>query len=152
MKLDIIKLVASVGICLAAGAIGSIFTSKSVSTWYSTINKPSFNPPNWLFGPVWTTLFILMGVALYLVWTIGDKQAIIFFAVQLLLNILWSVLFFGLKAPFFAFIEIIILWAAILMTIFVFYKVSPKAAYLLVPYILWVTFAAILNFSIWRLN
>jgi translocator protein len=152
MKLNIVKLIASIGICLLAGAIGSIFTSKSVSTWYSTINRPSFNPPNWLFGPVWTILFILMGIALYFVWTLGDKQAMIVFAVQLLLNILWSALFFGLKAPFYAFLEIIILWAAILMTIFVFYRVSPKAAYLLVPYILWVSFAAILNFSIWRLN
>lgn len=139
-----------------AGIVGSFFTVKSVSGWYSTLNKPSFNPPNWLFGPVWVTLYTLMGVSLFLIWQQKEKTdikpALGIFAVQLILNTLWSVIFFGLHQPFFAFIEIIALWASILMTILVFHKVSGIAAYLLIPYFLWVSFAGILNFFLWRMN
>ncbi len=157
MALNITKLLISVAVCLAAGFIGSFFTSSSIPTWYAALNKPFFNPPNWLFAPVWTLLYILMGVALYLVWntdlkTSAIKTAIIIFVVQLILNVLWSLLFFGMKAPLYAFIEIIILWLAIAFTMIKFYPISPTAAYLLLPYILWVSFASILNFFIWRLN
>jgi len=157
MKIQYLKLAIAILICLLAGFIGSIFTSKSVSTWYTTLNKPSFNPPDWVFAPVWTTLFILMGVSLYLVWSKGlevegVKSAIIIFSVQLLLNVLWSLLFFGLQSPLYAFIDIIVLWIMILLTIVYFYRISPVSSYLLFPYILWVSFAAVLNFMIVRLN
>ena len=153
----ILKLVVSILVCQGAGAVGSLFTSPAISGWYATLQKPSFNPPNWVFAPVWTTLFLLMGIALYLVWISGaeskkKRTAILIFAVQLILNIFWSVLFFGLQSPLYAFIEIIILWLAILITIISFYKISKPAAYLLLPYILWVSFAAVLNFSILILN
>ncbi|MBW2981050.1 tryptophan-rich sensory protein [Candidatus Woesearchaeota archaeon] len=147
----------SIAIPLLAGFIGSISTSGSVSTWYQTINKPSFNPPDWVFGPVWTTLFILMGISLYIIWSKGlkkkgVKKALGIFGVQLALNILWSFLFFGLKSPLYGLIEIVILWAAILYTIILFSRVSRTASYLLIPYILWVSFAAVLNFTIFVLN
>lgn len=151
------KLVISIIICLAAGFIGSIFTNRSIPTWYESLKKPSFNPPGWLFGPVWTALFILMGISLFLVWQKGlnyngVKIALIVFGIQLILNILWSILFFGLRSPLVAFIEIIILWILILITILIFYPISKAAAILLLPYILWVSFALILNFSLWQLN
>ena len=151
------KLAISIIICLAAGFIGSIFTNRSIPTWFESLKKPSFNPPGWLFGPVWTALFILMGISLFLIWQKGlnyngVKIALIVFGIQLILNILWSILFFGLRAPLAAFIEIIILWILILMTILIFYPISKAAALLLLPYILWVSFASILNFFLWRLN
>ena len=155
-----IKLIASILICLSAGWIGSIFTSSSVNAWYKTINKPSFNPPNWAFAPVWTMLFILMGAALFLVWSFEKNQdkihlkknALFVFFLQLIFNILWSSAFFGLKSPAFGLIIILILWALILITIIQFFKISKIAAWLLTPYILWVSFAALLNFTIWTLN
>ena len=151
------KLVISIFICLLAGFIGSYFTSPAIPAWYATLQKPSFAPPNWVFFPVWTSLFIMMGVSLFLVWQKGweDKKvktAIYIFAGQLVLNALWSVAFFGLRSPITGLIEIIILWIAILATILSFMKISRTAAYLLIPYFLWVSFAAFLNFSIWRLN
>ena len=152
---NIIKLIISIVICQLAGIIGSFFTSPSIPTWYASLNKPPFNPPNWIFAPVWITLFLLMGISLYIIWsskTDFKKTAIIFFGVQLLLNTLWSIIFFGFQAPFFAFIEIILLWFAILITIIVFYRISKPASYLLIPYILWVSFAAVLNFFIFMLN
>jgi len=150
-------LIFSIVIVQLAGAVGAIFTSSSVSTWYAGVNKPVFNPPNWIFGPVWTMLFLLMGIALYLVlvngWGYnGVKIAVLIFTIHFALNILWSFLFFGLQNPFFAFIEIIILAISIILTMYFFYRVSPPAMYLLIPYIFWVSFASILNFSIWRLN
>jgi benzodiazapine receptor len=155
--IEILKLAISIIICLAAGFIGSIFTNRQIPTWYAALKKPSFSPPNWLFGPVWTALFILMGISLFLVWRKGlsydgVKIAIIIFGIQLILNILWSILFFGFKSPLAGFIEIIILWILILITILVFYPIAKPAALLLLPYILWVSFASILNFSLWRLN
>lgn len=154
-KINYFKLIASIIICQLAGIIGSFFTVSSVSTWYTTINKPFFNPPSFVFGSVWITLYLLMGISLYLIWNNYSKDMklpLIFFGIQLGLNSLWSILFFGLQNPLFAFIEIIILWAFILLSIIGFYKKSKPAAYLLVPYILWVSFAAILNFSIFYLN
>ena len=153
----ILKLVVSILVCQGAGVVGSIFTSPAITTWYAQLQKPSFSPPNWIFAPVWTLLFLLMGVALYFVWSKGleDKKvktALFIFGVQLILNTLWSILFFGLQSPFYAFIEIIILWLAILLTIISFSRISKAAAYLLLPYILWVSFASILNFSILILN
>ncbi len=154
-KRKIIRLVASVIICNLAGIIGSIFTTSSIPTWYASINKPAFNPPNWIFAPVWTTLFILMGISLFLIWERGlekNKLAVSVFGAQLALNTLWSLLFFGIQNPFLAFIEIIFLWIAIAASIILFYRIDKRAAYLLIPYILWVSFAAFLNYSIWILN
>ena len=147
------KFIISILIPLIASFIGAFFTVGSVSTWYITLIKPSFNPPNWVFGPVWTILYLMMGVSLYLVWTRKyHKMAFVFWGLQLFLNILWSVLFFGLRMPLFAFVEIIFLWIAILMTIVYFYRINRLSAYLLIPYILWVSFAAILNFFLYILN
>jgi tryptophan-rich sensory protein len=155
--INIIKLISAIVICQLAGFIGSIFTTPAIAAWYASINKPSFNPPNWIFSPVWISLFVLMGIALYLVWKKGFKSkqvkiASSAFGTQLFLNVIWSVLFFGLKSPFYAFIEICILWIAIMFTIIKFYKISKIAAYLLLPYIIWVSFAAVLNFAIFWIN
>lgn len=154
LKLNYFKLIASIIICQLAGIIGSVFTVSSVSTWYLTLNKPFFNPPSWVFGPVWTLLYLLMGISLYIVWNNKNrtKKALNIFGIQLILNSLWSILFFGLQSPLFAFIEIIFLWFTILLSIIYFYRISKSAAYLLIPYIIWVSFAAILNFSIFSLN
>ncbi len=149
-------LISTVG-CLAIGFLGSIATTPAIPTWYSTLNKPSFNPPNWIFAPVWTTLYVLMGISLYLIWKKGfknkeNKMAIQVFLIQLGLNLIWSFLFFGFQNPLLAFFEIIILWGAILLTIIKFYKISKISAYLLLPYILWVSFASFLNLFIVILN
>ena len=157
------KLKAAVGfiVCLAvtfiAPAVGVIFTRQAVSGWYANLNKPFFNPPSWLFGPVWTVLYLLMGIAVFLVWQKGYgnrlvRVAICLYVLQLVLNGLWSPIFFGLKMPFFALCEILLLWAAIVFTIWSFAKVSIPAALLLLGYVVWVSFAAVLNFSIWILN
>jgi len=152
-----IKLIVSITICLFAGFLGSFFTIPAIPTWYATLTKPSFAPPNWLFFPVWTTLFVMMGISLYLVWRRGlegqqVKNALVIFAVQLILNVLWSAAFFGLRSPLSGLIEISILWISIAFTIMIFMKISRTAGLLLIPYIIWVSFAAILNFMIWRLN
>lgn len=141
----------------AAGIIGSVFTSPSIPTWYAGIIKPTFSPPNWVFGPVWTTLFALMGIASYIVWKKGFERrevriALGMFALQLILNVTWSLIFFGLQNPALAFLEIIALWLAIALTIVSFYRINKNAAYLLIPYILWVSFAMFLNYTIWSLN
>ncbi len=154
---NIAKLIIAIVVCQLAGVVGSLFTYPSIPTWYATLEKPVFSPPNWLFAPVWITLFVLMGISAYLIWNKGlenreVKIALSIFGIQLVLNALWSFLFFGLKSPFYAFIEIIILWVAIALTIMKFLKISKKAGLLLLPYIAWVSFAAILNFYIWILN
>ncbi len=149
---DLVKLILSIVICQLAGVIGSVFTAKSVSTWYLTLNKPLFTPPGWLFGPVWISLYFLMGVALFLIWQKKDKKALTFFSVQLVFNAFWSIAFFGLKSPLFGLIVIIILWILILLTIIKFFKISKSAGWLLIPYILWVSFASILNFALFLLN
>lgn len=149
-------LVLSVAICLGAGVLGSFFTFSVIPTWYASLIKPSFSPPNWIFGPVWTTLYILMGVSLYLVARVKGKggrgKAITIFGIQLLLNAIWSIIFFGMKNPGLAFIDILALWIAIILTIKSFSKIYKLGSYLLIPYLLWVSFAAILNYNIWILN
>lgn len=149
------KFIISVVGAEAIGSLGVIFAGPNISTWYSTVNKASFNPPNWLFGPAWTILFFLMGWAFYLIWTNSAKnksRAYGVFAIQFALNILWSAIFFGLKLPVWAFLEIIILWLAILWTILEFRKINSTASWLLVPYLLWVTFASVLSYYAWILN
>jgi len=155
--IEIIKVFVFILICQLAGLIGSIFTTPAIPKWYANLRKPFFAPPDWVFAPVWITLFTLMGISAYLVYKQGFekkkvKSSLLIFGIQLLLNIIWSVLFFGLKAPFFAFFEIIMLWLVILFNIVGFYTVSKRAALLLIPYILWVSFAALLNISIAILN
>lgn len=156
--LDVIKLIIAVGLSLSAGVFGSVFTTRSdFSSWYDTLNKPFFNPPGWVFGPVWTALYILMGIAAFVVWRQGLQRraariALACFAFQLVLNALWSAIFFGMHRIDVALIEIVVLWAAIAATIVTFRRVSQVAAVLLYPYILWVSFAVVLNASIWVLN
>lgn len=177
---NVFKLVISIVICELAGILGSFFTAPAIKTWYASLIKPSFNPPNAIFAPVWSILFLLMGVSLYLVWSKNwhievkaseaeektwnplskklftgswrEENAVIIFSLQLILNILWSVIFFGLKMPGVAFAEILMLWFAILYTVVNFYRISKTAGFLLLPYLLWVGFASILNFYIYLLN
>ncbi len=154
---DIVGLVVAVAIPLVVGAIGGLATSSSVSSWYPGLLKPSWNPPNWLFGPVWTVLYILMGVAAFLVWRERTgvpevRSALILFAVQLLFNLGWSVIFFGLRRIGWALIEIAVTWVLILATMVAFYRVRPAAGWLLLPYQLWASFATLLNGAIWWLN
>lgn len=155
--MNIPKLIASIALCWTVAIIGSIITLPAIDTWYPTLTKPFFNPPNWIFGPVWTILFLLMGISFYLIWTRSPeknaaKKAMTFFLMQLVLNFLWSLFFFGLHSPLLAFIDIILLLIAILITIKHFIIVSRLSAYLLFPYILWVSFAAVLNLFIVILN
>ncbi len=154
---SIIKLIIAVAVPLVVGGISGYFTVTGVESWYLAIQKPTWNPPNWVFGPVWTTLYVMMGIALFLVWkedTSRELKAIAFilFGVQLLLNFFWSFIFFKLEQPGWAFAEILVLWTAILACIFAFGQVNKTAAWLLVPYISWVSFATILNGTIWKLN
>jgi benzodiazapine receptor len=137
--------------------IGGLVTAPSVSGWYSTVNKPTFNPPNWLFGPVWTILFFLMALSAFIAWETGEDKkylakSLALYNFQLGLNLLWSILFFGFKSPTIAFVEIIFLWFSILYTIIRFKKINKLSAILLIPYLLWVTFAAFLNLTIVLLN
>jgi benzodiazapine receptor len=149
-------LFAFVAACLAIGAIGGAVTSISVGTWYQELRKPSFNPPDWIFGPVWTFLYIAMAVAAWRVWRryclIGARPALGLFAVQLLLNLGWSVLFFGFQQIGAALIEIVLLFGAIVATAIAFWRRDRAAGLLFVPYVGWVGFAAFLNASLWRLN
>lgn len=141
---------------LAAGAIGGRATYPAIPGWYQSLEKPSWTPPEWLFGPAWTTLYIFMGVAAWLVWRHGgwrsQKRPLTLFVVQVVLNALWSLLFFGMRNPALGLVEIVVLWIAILATLLAFWKVSRLAGGLMVPYLAWVTFATALNFAIWRLN
>lgn len=150
---EIGKLLASLLICQLAGGIGSLFTASKIPTWYATLAKPSFNPPNWIFGPMWITLYVLMGISFYLVWSkkISKKEAWLF-GIQLSLNSLWPILFFGLESPMLGLACIILLLISIALTMIAFYKRSKASAYLLVPYILWVSFASSLNLMIMILN
>lgn len=154
----ITKIIVTVAICLAVGYFSGIETRSAILDWYPTLVKPSFNPPNWVFAPVWTLLYIMMGVAAGLVWDRFSfdkgavKKALVFFIVQLVLNAIWSYLFFGLHNPMLAGLEIILLWLMIYETYFQFTKINKVAGYLLVPYLIWVAFAAVLNASIWWLN
>ena len=140
-------------LCFGAAAIGGLFPP---GAWYAGLNKPSWNPPSWLFGPVWSALYTMMAVADWLVWKRGgfatQRTALTRFLVQLALNAAWSPLFFGLQWPGVAFAEILLLWLAILATLVSFWRVSPVASWLLAPYLAWVSFAAVLNFTLWRMN
>ncbi|MFB6373093.1 MAG: TspO/MBR family protein [Bradymonadaceae bacterium] len=154
---SIIALIISIAIPELIGLLGAWATATSVSDWYPTLNKPWFTPPNWLFGPAWTTLYALMGIAAYLVWSHGSakgavKIALAAYLIQLLLNATWSPVFFGLQAPGPGLVVIVLLWIAIVVTITWFARVSTIAAWLMVPYLLWVTYATALNVEIWRLN
>jgi benzodiazapine receptor len=145
-----------IGICFVAAYVGAMFTTPSVPTWYSELAKPSWTPPSWIFGPVWSALYLMMALAAWLVWRRGGLAVasipISLFMVQLGLNVMWSILFFGFHMPGIAFGEIVILWFAILATAIAFWRFTPLAGYLLVPYLIWVTFAAVLNFALWQLN
>ena len=152
-----VKLIIAIAIPVAVGAISGLFTTAEIPGWYQTINKPSWNPPSWIFGPVWTTLYILMGISLFLIWKSDanehvKKTAISLFAIQLIFNFFWSFIFFKQHQIGWAFAEIIVMWIFILLTIFAFAPINKVAAWLLVPYISWVSFASILNYTIWRLN
>ena len=179
-KDNIIKFSISIIICQLAGVIGSVFTVPAIDDWLNNLNKPSFNPPNWIFAPVWSILFLLMGISFYIVWNknweieneitkvnkkpwnfFSEKllngkwkkiNIIAIFFIQLFLNVCWTIIFFGMHSPSVAFFELLMLWFAILFTIINFYRVSKLAAYLLLPYILWVSFAGVLNYFLWILN
>lgn len=156
-SIDARKLLVSLIVCQAAGFIGSLFTRPAIPSWYAGLVKPSYTPPDYVFAPVWITLYCLMGLALYLVWRRGVetpwvRPALLIFALQLMLNAGWSWLFFGLRSPLAGLQGIVFLWVMVLMTIVLFRRVSLAAALLLVPYLLWVSYATRLTWCIWRLN
>ena len=153
----LIKAIICILLCLSAGGVGSAFTASAIPAWYETLTKPSFSPPNWVFAPVWTLLYIMMGLSAALVWQKGlqippVRTALVVFLIQLILNMIWSALFFGLRSPLYGLVDILFLWTMILVTIAQFSKVSIPAALLLIPYLLWVTFATGLNLGIFLLN
>lgn len=162
----VLRLLVSLALPFGAGALGGWATAQGVGDWYLTLEKPPFNPPAWVFGPAWTSLYILMGLAFFLVWDMGASEpeghrgrglsgvrgALALFGLQLCLNALWSFLFFWAQAPGWAFAEIILLWVAIAVTMVLFFRQRRWAGWLMTPYLAWVTFAAVLNFSIWTLN
>lgn len=150
-----LKLIISLALPQLLGGLGAFFTLSSVNSWFVTLVKPSWNPPSWLFGPVWTLLYVLMGIACYLIWKSKDPQKnplLKLYAVQLILNALWSPAFFGMRSPLLGLLVIIPLWIAIVLCVIRFKKISPLASGLMVPYLLWVTFATALNTSIFVLN
>jgi benzodiazapine receptor len=154
---NILELAGALFVCQLAGLVGSVFTTPAIPTWYVSLNKPSFTPPSWVFAPVWVTLFTLMGLSLFIVLRKGFekpaiRRAVSVFVAQLVLNMLWSVAFFGFRSPLYGLIVITLLWITLLATIFTFYRISRTAAILLVPYFLWGSFASVLNFSILVLN
>lgn len=156
MRRDWVVLAVFIVVCFGAAGLGSWFTTPSLDSWYAELRKPAWNPPSWIFAPVWSALYLLMAIAAWLVWrragfTSGGR-ALALFAVQLVLNVAWSALFFGMHNPGAAFIDIVLLWLAIAATIAAFRQFTPAAAWMLVPYLAWVTFAGALNFTIWRLN
>ena len=150
------KLVVSLALPLGLGSIARILTTKEIAGWYALLNKPSFNPPSYLFGPVWTALYVLMGVSMFLIWNTPKtglrQKALAIFGIQLFFNFWWSILFFFFHAVFLSVIDILIMWFLIIYMITLFKKIKPVAAYLQIPYLLWVTFATVLNISIWYLN
>jgi len=151
------KLLIAIAVSEITGVIGSVFTVSAIPTWYATLAKPALTPPSWVFGPVWTALYALMGIAAFLVWNNGlgrkdVRKALSVFGIQLVLNALWSIVFFNLQSPGWALVNIALMWLAIVCTMILFYKISKPAMWLLVPYILWVSFALYLNYSIYILN
>ena len=155
-KSQIFKLIVSLTLPLGLGAIAGMFTSKAVPVWYATLNRPSFNPPGWVFGPVWTTLYLIMGISLFLIWKQSASKernvAIFAFLFQQILNFAWSFIFFYFNMIGLALIEIILLWISIVIMLVLFYKIKPMAAYINIPYLIWVTFATILNAGYYLLN
>ena len=153
---DILALVLLVGICVGIGGLGGAVTAASVTEWYPTLTKPSFNPPNWIFGPVWTTLYVMMGIAAWRVWRAADRDTargpLAVFALQLAVNLGWSVAFFGLRDPGLAVAVILALDLLVVATALMFRRIDRIAAMLLVPYLAWISFATVLNIAIWRLN
>ncbi len=154
---DAVKLLVSLVVPLACGFVGSLATRPAIPGWYAGLNKPVFAPPNWLFGPAWTALYVMMGIAAFLVWRQGlaeptVKTALLFYIIQLVLNLAWSWLFFALRSPLAGLVEIVVLWCAILVTVILFFRVSRAAGILMLPYIGWVSFASALNAGIWVLN
>ncbi|HEU5299770.1 MAG TPA: TspO/MBR family protein [bacterium] len=153
---DWLVLAGFIALCLGAGAVGSWFTMPALDVWYAALRKPSWNPPNWVFAPVWTALYLTMAVAAWMVWRragVGAaRTALILFAVQLILNVAWSALFFALRSPALGVAGIVALWAALVATIVSFGRISAGAAWLMIPYLVWVTFAGALNVAVWRLN
>lgn len=151
-----IGLACAVCACFAAAGIASLYTTPAIPNWYASLEKPAWTPPAWVFGPVWTLLYLAMAVAVWLVWRergfTRAPLALTLFAVQLVLNALWSIVFFGWRRPGLALVEIHFLWAAIFATMLAFWRISQPAAWLIWPYLLWVTFAGFLNLAIWRLN
>jgi translocator protein len=151
----ILKFIISILIPQLVGAIGAIFTVTSSESWYQNITKPGFTPPDWIFGPVWISLYLLMGLSLFLIWTSEHpykRYGLRLFIIQLLLNGIWSPLFFGLKSPFLGLIVIILLFIMIILCIKYFYKINKASSYLMVPYVIWVGFAVLLNAAIWHMN
>jgi translocator protein len=148
------RLILCIIVCLGAAVLGSLWTTPALRPWYASLSKPSWTPPNWLFGPVWTILYVAMAIAAWRVWQKVGLTAVPMqlFVLQLLLNVGWSAVFFRLRSPGLAFAEIVMLWLAILATSIGFWKVVPAAGWLLLPYLIWVSYATALNFSIWRLN
>jgi tryptophan-rich sensory protein len=150
------ELLAAIAVCEVAGGLGAVATSEGIKTWYPRLEKPSFTPPGWVFGPVWTVLYALMGASGWLLWKRRDDeramQAGKLFALQLMLNTLWSFIFFKWRSPGWALLEIVVLWCAILMTIRAAWRINPLAGALLVPYLLWTSFATLLNARVWQLN
>ena len=153
---QIFKLVASLILTLGVGAIAGIFTSSAVTGWYATLHKPSFNPPDWLFGPVWTVLYIIMGISLFMIWNLEPSKerniALLLFMVQLIVNFCWSFIFFHFKLIGPALIDIIILWISLVVMLILIYMIKPLAAYINIPYFLWVSFASVLNGAYYFLN
>jgi len=157
MKFKPLAFIINIALTLSVGALGSWATAKSVQTWYPTINKPSFNPPNWLFAPVWTSLYVLIGIAAYLVWIRRDKivhfpRTVAIYSIQLILNLAWSFIFFYLHKIGFALFEILILLTVIIVNAILFYKINKWAGLMFIPYILWVSFASFLTYNIFILN
>jgi tryptophan-rich sensory protein len=155
--MNFLKLIISIVACEAMGIFGAIFTMPAIPGWYANLRKPSFSPPNWVFGPAWTFLYALMGISAYLIWQEGVEKpavrnALFIFLLQLILNFFWSFFFFKLQSPTHALIEIFLLWVLILATIISFYQINKAAGLILIPYLLWVSFATLLNFYIVRLN
>ncbi len=156
MGTDLVALVVAVAVCVAAGALGAFATASGLPTWYASLRRPAWNPPSRVFAPVWTVLYLTMAVAAWQVWRAhsgaAGRVALGVFVAQLVLNAVWSPIFFGLRKPGWAFVEIVALWLAVVATIAVFWPIRPLAGALLLPYLAWTTFAAVLNGTIWRLN
>ena len=153
---NILPVIICIALPLIVGSVSGIATSGNITTWYATLNKPAFNPPNYLFGPVWTALYLIMGISLFMIWRSppGDARnyALAIFVIQLVLNFGWSFIFFHFKQVGWAFFEIILVWISVLAMIIIFHRINKTAAFLQVPYLLWVSFASVLNGSVWWLN